>query len=71
MVFEHKAVLNALKKEGMEHGGMNEACFKRGSSSLIPSSSDRKWLVSKTEGALQAVILVTLIQLSGAVQAVG
>lgn len=63
MVFEHKAVLDALKREGVEHGGMKEERIKRGSSSLIPSSSDRKRLVSKTEGALQAMILVTLIQL--------
>lgn len=55
MVWECEAVIDALRRvcvcvcgvEGWGGGGDRE-CIKKGSSSLIPSSSERKGLVSKT-----------------------
>lgn len=53
MVWEREAVIDALRRVcvcvcGVEGWGGDRECIKKGSSSLIPSSSERKGLVSKT-----------------------
>lgn len=56
MVWEREAFIDALRRvcvcvcgvEGWGGGGGDRECIKKGSSSLIPSSSERKGLVSKT-----------------------
>lgn len=54
MLLEHEAMIDALRGEaGREREGcvwsmVGQGCIKKGSGSLIPSSSERKGLVSKT-----------------------